>query len=214
MYIFQITKIKYSIFEMSMFFSTYIIFLPIFHCRRSVHVVPPSFLSLILLLPLAPFPHQHPGPIPPHSWPLRPVPALVFQLLIIMPDWLTSPGAGLIGRFCMLPTVERNTNFSQKEKVTIKPPSHVPVTCSANTSLGRKERRKKSNWFYSPLLHTPPLGNHQYCCYWYYSALTDISHIYLEKPKLANITLTAISGLVFHPIFVQFIVSRIVCVSW
>lgn len=83
-----------------MFFSSYIVFLPIFHSKLSVHVAPPGFSSLILQLPLAPFPRHHPRPVQPHSRPLRPVPSLLFQLPIIMqvPDWPTSPAAGLMGR--------------------------------------------------------------------------------------------------------------------
>lgn len=114
--------------------------------------------------------------------------------------WLADkPSCWANGKVCVFPTVERKTNFSQKEKVTIKPPSHMPLTHSANTPFGRKEGIKMVSISPSPPTTTrqPPVS-----LFLILFCLRNVSQMYLEKPsavclKCVNVTPTAISGLFF-----------------
>lgn len=110
---------------------------PILYCDRSFpHILffypffTPGFRCM--LPSWLPFPHSSTPPppraIPPHSRPHRPVPAVLFQLLIIMqvPDWLTSSAAGLMGRSkCFQLGRGRQTSFKSKRLQSNHPPMHL-----------------------------------------------------------------------------------------
>lgn len=192
-----------------MFFSSYILFLFIFHSKLSVHVAPPGFSSLTLQLPLAPFPRHHPTAC---SGPLTtPPPSACFTIPAVGKHagaWLADKlSCWISGKVRVLPTVESKTSFSQRKKVTIKPPSHM---------LSQHPNWKEGNEMVSSSL-SPPIIN-QYLPLLLLLILFSfdwklLNLQYVEKTraktclKCANDTSTAISGHVFRSISVQLIVS-------